>query len=811
MKIKILFIVFICFESYSFSQNLNLTELCGVCNKSNWDQVNEFMLNKSWEYYSSAKESESQYGTITWTYNKERYSDKALGWCYLYTYNNIPSKIEYSFSNKSSYNTIKSGITNLGLRVIDNSIEDGKIVTKYGGGDYIVTITAEQREKEDDFGANSITAYSIVVIKKGSVFDTGNGLKKRYDDNGNLESEYFLKDDELNGIAKVYYKNGNIKVESNYLKGKRNGKSKEYDENGNLTGEYNYINDLPNGIYRIYEDGKLRVLGNLVNGIKDGLFRIYDPDGNLDKEYTMKDDMLNGTYTEYFYDENRLVIKNSGQYLNSIKNGLWEAIKYRDKGSELLYSCRFINGEPTGSSKEVRNDSIIFCNYKNGKLNGSYKIFSSLITMLTGELTGDTATSVLTTSGYYANGKKSGNWKYYSLTKVLRKEGNYRDNNKIGQWKYYYDKILIDGSKNQYEPYSCKLYLIENYENDELNGQSIQYSSLRRTPILCDTSKIKDVAPSDTCYKMEYDKSSQTANFQNGKLNGLFEHKDSLGLLRFKGNFINDQKDGFWIESYTSDGFLNLDGFYMYKKGNYELGNRVGKWTMQWGGYSDNDRIETEYNYKDGKLNGNTIEFNKKGKPATIYKLEMGNLKSVDVYDSLGISIIRQYIITNETDTFYKCLAMNKDQDGRKIYQEYLVKKKSPDPLSPEFFELFFKLNTGKNSDNGYADGQYKVFDSSDQILIDGFYFKEDKKNTWKLYYYDSNVLKEQNFELGYEKYYEIKSGKLFSGNFIQKFDNMKPKYEFKISKGLRNGKSIYYGEDGKVLKIENYKNGVLY
>lgn len=816
MKAKYLFIFFIFYCSVAMAQNLTLSELITMCNKSNWDDVNEYMLRRGWEYYSSSKGDDTHYTTITWTFNKDAYTDKAQGWGYLYTFEGIPNKIRYSFYNKESYNTIKGSISNSGMKLIDNSIDDNVITTKYGGANVIVTVTTEKRESDgNDFGNSSVTAYSITVIKKAGVFDSDNGFKKTYDSNGNLESEYTLKDSELNGTAKAYYSAGQIKIESNFINGVKQGKSKEYDENGNLTAEYNYVNGVPTGAYKIYENNKLKILGNFLDGKKNGLFKIFDSNENIDKEYVMKNDILNGSYIEYYYKDNKLILKNSGQYLNDVKNGLWQFVKFTEKGPELLSSYNYSNGKPEGAFKDVASDSIIFGTYKNGILSGKYKIYTSLWSYITGNITGDTTGAVLRTSGSYYNGEKSGKWSNYSLTKVLRSEGSYSKNEKTGEWKYYYDNFLKEGKEDEYEPYSKQIYLIENYENGKLNGKSIQYSFLERIPIQCDTSKFKNKSPLDTCYTMKYEKSSQIAYFKNGLFNGPFEYKDSAGVIRYKGNFINNEKDGFWIESYTSDGFLNLDGFYMYKKGNYSSGKRVGQWKKQWNGFTDENNVETVFNYTNGYLDGKNIDYNENGKPSTIYELEKGNLKNIDVYDSLGIKIVRRYIIQGETDSFYKCVKIETNSDGSKISQEYWIKKNSPEPVSPELFELYFAFNTGKRSDGttGYRDGQFAIYNSSDKLLVEGLYFKEEKRGTWKTYFYDMNIYSEQiilNGVAGLEKYIEINSGKPFSGRYIQKFDNGKLKYEFKISDGYRNGKSIYYDESGRIVKTEKYIKGIL-
>ena len=37
----------------SFAQNLTLSDLENISNKTNWEYVNQYLLNKGWEYYRS--------------------------------------------------------------------------------------------------------------------------------------------------------------------------------------------------------------------------------------------------------------------------------------------------------------------------------------------------------------------------------------------------------------------------------------------------------------------------------------------------------------------------------------------------------------------------------------------------------------------------------------------------------------------------------------------------------------------------------------------------------------------------------------
>lgn len=789
------------------SQNLSLKELFTICNKPNWDEINEYILKKGWDYYESSKGDGTYYNTITWSYQKEYYGDKAKGWFYLYTYEGYPNKIVYTCFNKPSYNTIKNGISSAGMKLIDNSIEDNEIITKYSGTNFIVTVRTAKREKEDSYyNDNTITAYSITVIKKAGVYDNDNGLKKIFDSYGNLELEYTLKDGEINGKVKAYYSNGKIKVSSNFINGKKQGSEKEYDEFGLLTTEYNYLNGEANGIYKIYENGKLKMTGTLLNGEKNGLFKIYDEEERIDKEYSMKLGLLDGVYSEYFYDEGKLFVKVTGFYENDMQTGLWQTMKFEEKGTELIEYNTYLNNEKNGAFKEVSNDSIIFGTYTNGSLDGAYKVYKNLTAWLIGGLHGDTTNCPLIVTGSFNEGKRNGYWKYYSLSKGLIKEGEYYDDLETGEWKYYFENYIDEKSKPL--PYSGKLFLIENYENGQKNGKETRFAFLERKEVSCDTTGNDSINPLDTCHKKIFQKIYQTAYFKNDVLHGPFEQKDSSGITIFKGNFINGKKDGIWLESYVSAD-LEDKNYYTFLRGNYTNGFESGMWDE----FVTDDFIYTKYNYTNGKLHGKTTHYSNQYKPREEKYFENGKLKTLITYDSLG-AMNRKYEILTETNYDLTCRKTDFDKSG-KVSQVYWMTK-DEGILNHYVFEHLFLIKTGgklSDSTSGYPNGEFIIYDANDKILVEGYYYKTEKTGKWRTYYYDASVYTEQEFTQnigGKEYYYSIASEQPFSGKFIQNYYNGKPKYKFKISNGLRNGKSIYYDESGEKSKTEKYEKGIL-
>jgi antitoxin component YwqK of YwqJK toxin-antitoxin module len=806
MKTNLLLPLLLFWSSLSFAQNLTLPELFTICNKPNWDEVNEYMSNKGWDYYESSKGDDTHYSTITWAFKKDEYSDKAQAWFYLFTYEGFPNKISYSIFNKNSFNTVKNGITALGMKLTDTSIEDNQITSKYSNSNFIVAVETKKAENPD-YADNSLTAYSIDVIKKAGIYDDDNGMKKAYDDNGNLESEFMLKDGKLHGTAKSFYANGQISDIYYFVNGKKHGASKEYDEEGNLKLECVYANNKLNGQYKAYENGKLKITGNFISDKRNGLIKTYDEDGNMDKDYVLVDEVLNGDYNEYYYKEGKLTIRLTGKYTNDVKSGLWQIKRIDGEDVDILSSHSYVNGKYEGAFKEVTNDSIIFGYYKNGLLNGPYKIYTSLYSILTGEISGDTIGTALSTIGSYVNGLKSGYWQYYSITKVLIREGAYSQDKKTGVWKYYYDKYTKEGNPDELLPYSNQLYLTENYNNGNLNGKSVRYSNLNRVIIPCDKSKNKSRNPSDTCYRLKYNKLTEKANWSNDELNGEYVLLDSVGNIAFKGLFLKGEKDGLWIESYTNSGIDNVS-YYIYSKGVYNQGKREGIWDE----YVNENFIFTKSNYKNGVLNGKTVSYSSPEKVREEKYFEDGHLKILIAYDSLG-SVCRKFEIISETENELKIRKNDFIKTG-KVSQVYYMKKEDKE-IDHNFFELLFLLYSSEKHSDGsrcYADGEYREYGIDNKILVEGEFYKKNMIGKWKYYYYDLGVYTEQytSDKQSAEKYYVIISNQPFSGKFLQKSEKGNIVCEFKIDEGLRDGKSKYFDENGELVKTEKYKKGIL-
>lgn len=790
------------------------------------------MLKKGWEYHSSNKGSSTEYNTITWSYNKNLYDDKAEAWFYLFTYEGFPNKISYSVFNQPSYTIIYNSLAAKGYKRIDGDIEDDKIINKYSSSHFLLEISTQKRESDYSYNNSSVTAYSFQLIKKAGVYDPDNGLKKDYwYDGDNIKAEYTLKNGKLNGKFISYYYNGNKKKEGTYLNGEENGLFKEYSEDGKLDFEYHMKSGEFNGSFKVYyETGILKKSGNFLNGKKNGSFIEYDEAENIIATYTMRNDQLDGIfyyytkgkitkeeeykngilqglYKEFLYDENdTLILKQEGQYINEQKNGLWQLFYVKDGENRLLRSEIFLNGVKNGKFQDVSGDSLIIGSYKNDKLNGDYYIYRDFAKLFLGTVINtDTSDLNLAVKGSYKNGLKSGYWEYYYLSgNHPIRTGFYSDDKKTGKWSYYYPQYVDE--ENKPLPYSGKLYLTENYENDKKNGLQIRYSYIDKIKYPCDTIIYNQYH--DTCINNIYKKVYQSFTYKNDVLYGACIVKDSANITTFKGNFSNGKKDGFWIESHTSTSIDNKP-FYIFEEGNYLNGKRNGEWKE----YAQKNYIWNVYNYTNGKLNGKYTNYLKNGNPCKIKYFKNGKLEKLVNYDTLGINIIQTYEILEEDDYSMKVRKTEFNPDS-KISLVYFIKKDKP-KLDHNFFEIMFNLKTGKNSDgkDGYPDGMFQYYDNKGNILVEGKLYKKDRVGIWKFYYPDQNVRVEieySNNELLSENYFINGTNNLYKGEFIYIDNETGIKEVRKIKNGLRNGKTTYYNVEGNKIKTEKYKDGKL-
>lgn len=766
------------------AQKLTLNDLENICNKVNWENVNQFLMNKNWEYYESSKGDSDKYSTITWSFNKS-YDDKASAWFYLFTFEGFPNKVHYSVFNKPSYTIIQNALSSKGYKLQNSEIEDNELVSTYANSKFLIEITTEKREK-DGYSSfdESITAYSFRLIKKSSVYDPENGKKEMYFDNTNqIEISYNLKNGKFEGAYKGYYENGNLRIEGLYKNDEKNGLWKEYDEQGNLTNAY-----------------------NISNGQLDGESKEYFTEGKIKSSRVFKNGLRHGESVDYYYNDEtkRLKAKLFSNYSEGKLNGDTKLLYIDEhKNERVLSKVHYENDLKEGLAQEISEDTLIIANYKNDKLHGSYKLYRDIAKLvLGGIIETDTTKLLLTDIGQYQNSLKTGYWKHHELSGGYS-EGNYSQDLKTGPWKFYHSKYMDD---EQPEPYAQQLFLIENYSNGMRNGTSEYFSKISYERYKCNELD-ENNKPKDSCSKRIYTKIHVLANYKDNELHGSYVLKDSLDKLRYKGNYNYGKEQGEWIESYTIE--TDQQPIYVYKKGNYESGIKQGKWIE----YLNDEHVLVECNYKYNQLDGLYTRYNLDGTKKEEKTFKKDKLKQLRVYDSTGLNIEKEYQISFESHNDFKVRYINYFKEGGRLELDYRVTKPDEEFDHYDFRDVFHdQLQTAGKS---YQDGIFLLVNPDGSTSIKGTMYKTLKIDTWEHNYPKQNVkiitkYEDHSNKPNSETYYTLNTNQLFDGEFVYTDDDTGNYEERRIRDGLRNGTTTYYNKAGDKLKKEKYKDGIL-
>ena len=178
-----------------------------------------------------------------------------------------------------------------------------------------------------------------------------------------------------------------------------------------LQGEYRIIRGLDeervklsdgiiNGDYLRYRDGVLRESGIYAKGKRNGTFTEYYQDGVTPrKETPMQQGKIDGTVKTYFRNGK---IEAEKEYKQSVESG--RERRFDSKTGEQIFESHYIDGKKDGEEWEIFEDastlrSRIIRHYRNGKLDGSYRV----------ESTRD-GKPYITIEGQYTDGEKSGQW-----------------------------------------------------------------------------------------------------------------------------------------------------------------------------------------------------------------------------------------------------------------------------------------------------------------------------------------------------------------------------------------------------------------
>ena len=734
-------------------------------------------------------------------------------------------KVDYYYSSS----TVKRRYT----------LKDGKIngkVTEYFRNGSIESVS--------NWTNGTLNGAFTTYDEDGKVLSSGNylngkrnGVVTEYTEDGE-KTVCTYKNGKLEGKFTIYYPNGKTKMTGSIVNEKRNGQFVEYDENGKITSSGNYINGEKNGPFTEYSEdgektvftykngeydgkytiyylnGKIRITGGISKGEKNGQFVQYNEEGKKTYEYCYKNGQYEGKYIEYEYDDDgNLLGQTSGQYKEDEKDGRWETkVMVGEQLKTLTYST-YSDGILNGDAREwTGGDSVIFCSYKEGKLDGKYQVKASLMNLFFSP-TADKNSYITITDGSYSGGYKSGHWEYKNLMGQTTSEGYYINDKKEGEWKYYEPDFVIEdeiiskggvvhdlgtGKDTIYDEsvgglsFVMKLKYVKTYKYGRLDGKLVAY----RIP------------------RFGTDSIDYTCYYQNGQKHGYYIRHGSLGETLEQGDYSYGKRNGDWKE----------DSVLVYRSsGRYKNGNRDGVWTYY--DFLNPNQLQKKCEYKDGKKNG-TWEFYDK---ETGEKTETLNYKQDKLSGQQTKYANNQICIVDECDngkiiseTIYDNGQPKIKYERKSDYTLKIIEYKDTVQLHTLYDCTYNYFSYGKlfqiQSDENLKkycvkSGDYRVIDNRNRTIITGWYSSNKRGSIWEYYFYDQNLkCSESSYSDAIPlEFYFIDTNVPYSGQFKNKAKVSGQTYNatYNIKKGHIQ-KVVYTDPStGVVVLKEKCKNGI--
>lgn len=789
IKINLL-VIFIFMSIQSISQNLSLKDMQNICNSNNWEYVNQYLLNKNWEFYDSEiSKDDNEISQITWTLNKTPNSDRAAAWFYLTNFKNAPNYVQYVFFNNDDFSNIKKTVANFGYTLIENKVENNQIVLSYENSNFYITFTSGKKE--------DVNFYEIDLLKKGSVLDVQNGLKiEYYPDKKTIYQEYTLSDGKLEGNYLSYHQNGKLNVRAFYKNGMQNGSYEEFDSIGNLIVKFFAKDNFPLGEYIKYHYDSVSLTAMEI--------------------YNVKDEKKNGKYEYYVIKNEEKNLIEYGFYVNDKKNGKFRMYTSKDTIVTAEYKDDILHGEykrevvknykgTNGGYEDFLFEDCIGY-YHEGIKEGEWKYF---------------VMGMLFQSGSYINGKKTGKWEEHWIFPFVKCEGYYVEDMKQGEWvcfseessnegelisKTNYKDNLINGFKEEF----CSFRTVNSFVTDTLMSEYIIDGKSQMMPEAYTKMVIRN---------MPYKEYSLT-NFNNGIMDGDFIRKDSTGLVISKGRYKDGLKDGYWVENAIYE--LRDDNYYLkdtyweddtaklatcIEEGQYLLGNKTGIWDA----YLINANRKYTFEYKEGLMDGDYVRWLDRDNNKILEKRKYvkDDIIQFEIYDTINNTVLYSVDFSNikESDFGFRKNVYYKDY----YISQYFKIKSSPNRKYT--IAKTVKIDDVYNSDSIIIkDGRYGKFTIDNKPIIIGEYSNNNKTGKWTYFDYLNNIKYVQLYvenQVVEEKFLDFNDND-YSGKYelIGFVENQKE--VIKIKKGVRNGKSVCsYISTDEIISIDYYKNGM--
>lgn len=661
--------------------------------------------------------------------------------------------------------------------------------------------------------------YTGNLQAKGSFNANGNrdGLWTYYYFDGTLKEKTNYVDGKQEGLSEMWYSNGAQKGKYNYKNDKLNGEVTEYNSSGIISTHGTYVNDKPIGHYELYyADSKLHYTANYAEGGLEGPLKEYYLNGQLSVSSNCKQGKKDGATSDYWSTGK---LKDTGVYKEDNQIGAWKFYSqdgtlektgnFNSAGKPVdLWTSYFRNGKKSEEFNynsngqlngmdilydddglkygqlEFKNDELQHITYydKTGKVIYDNKLNNGKIDQQNFYPTG-----VKASEGLVKDGKRSGTWKFYSVTGALSAVEHYDGDSMQAVLNY----ILKDNGKK------VKFKKDKEIKHEGRNGMQTDYYA---------DGKVKD-----SVYYND--------DLANGRYHSYFEN----GQLKAVGWFVMGTKEGDWYY-YNAHGVLSAHTYYLF--------DNVS-------GYDDFYDVEghistEEYTNSLGYFDKCTL-YDSTGKVTFSYVSDKGNGTYKTTYSNGQEKSEHTYISGNadgHQKTFYyngklktECDFVSDNHQGKytSYYENgniesvfnYEIGSANGDAM--RYFENG-KTKTIEHYLNDNEDGNYRENYENGKPLRIGQFTNGDKQGKMNLYFEDSSLCAVTDYHngliIGYS--YAGKDGNPVAEIPVEKgnasvtcyYANGTKSLECTYVNGMFEGKRTVYTPEGKPYEEETYKQG---
>lgn len=759
-------------SQFSLGQKLTFAQLEKLCNNRKEKRASQFLSQHDWTYAHNKNGETVRNDSANHLENEALDSIQIEIWSqvkaltperefndsvYVFLNHGRVKKISYYISDQDAFEKMKQAVKTKGYTLQRRDTVEGHHREIYYNNKYVFMLATSPASLDN--------TYECVMTVKSSSFDHYNGVEKYYfEGTDKLRSQVTLVNGIETGPFTVYYENGQVHAQGHQVNAQIEGYYAIFEENGDRASESEMSAGKINGVVKNYKNNKLIQLTHLVNDIENGKCVQYSYKPSENWEF-------------------------SGEYVDGVRTGTWTlVIKRKGKKDKIVYEMDFDHGVPSGLEKVLIDDkqSLEITTYKHGKKTGPDKIYSRKLEPGE-EITMDTTKLFVIAEGNMVDGMRSGLAKCYTF----------------------------DTIHDVSEPF---LSVIENYVDDQLNGQVMQFTNGFDSLVIVN---VVDNVPNDRLY-------IYSKKLEQGERLDL----DTAGLSLMVSGYYNDGlKSGLW-HTYTYQLVLNrqdndyvsadqssLDGQDMSLEFNDSIGHeyvgffdddmKTGIWNMYYikvahGKKVPNSRIlAASENYENGELNGKSKKY------LSVY---------LDKYPCSGLDDEHQTLDTCTKVTFEKIHETTTFLNGV---------ENGPHEWRDSLNNIVEQGNYTNGEKTGPWIESHRVSqDDARQIHLEGSYVNGWKEGHWITYFNKENITSSMYLKHGklegkfveWNEAHKLRYSKDFTHgelNWIEAYDTIneqiKAKFEF-FDRTLVDYKCrvTEYPETGKTSQVFRIQNDAI-